>query len=408
VKSEEKLPEKKPEVVPEKHSYRYVKSEEKLPEKKSDVVPEKHSYRYVKSEEKLSEKKPEVVPEKHSYRYVKSEEKLPEKKPEVVPEKPNKASKVDVEWKTSLHTANLGVNIPKIELAGPPRVMILFGIDGSQSMEKEGRLRAVTTTLIDTLIPQALEKIKGVTGAKIAFNIFTFNKKAEEILPPTELTEQSQKQIAEKLRKITLNGGTDIFSSLSSIIQQIGKQERDKTLKEVVVILTDGEDKIAGKDPAPIHAAFNALKAETFAIGIGQEHQRETLKAIIPNKENYIDASKGGEEIKKGLEKIYNQVVVFSCPVTLTSSDLNADQVKIDGQPCAQKNGLLDCVLGEACEGKPLMKTIKISRKNLKAPLDLSKVSLQLKIPTHAGIEEIPLQWNPSPVMDPAILNRAK
>jgi hypothetical protein len=238
------------------------------------------------------------------------------------------------------------------------------------------------------------------------FNLFSFNKKDEEILPPTQLSLESQKQFQDKL-KITLCGGTDIHASLNSIVAKILKQKRDTTLKEVVVILTDGDDKIEGKDFTAIHETLASLKAETFAIGIGAEHKKENLLKIVTNEKNYIDASKGGDTIKEGIEKIYNQAIVASCPVTLTSSDLTSEQVKVDGQPCPQKDGPLHYELGQVNAGEPLARQIKINRKGLKAPVDLSKVSLQLHIPVSGGqVEEIPLKWSPSPIMDPAILNR--
>ena len=183
----------------------------------------------------------------------------------------------------------------------------------------------------------------------------------------------------------------------------------NKTGSHTLILLTDGEETFPDKDLAVIHKQLALSKTELFAIGIGKDHNKETLGKITTSKEKgfrgtYFDTT-GVETIESAVAKAYQQTVSSFHDLVLTTPNLPPDTWSVIDTPIVTYNEQSSCLLGPLATGKKLVKTIKIHGAKLPDSLDLSSVTFELSFTDPKGKKAtVTLPWNPNTILNPEIL----
>ncbi len=308
-----------------------------------------------------------------------------------------------IELKSSLNFAKLTITNP-INKPSPPNVRLIFCIDQSGSMSPEERGGAVKKGL-NNVLEEAQKVVKNTRGAKIGIALTGFTEISEVIASMTYLSSdpnnKNSEALKQKIQTLHFDGTTNILAGLKGATQELDKIAKTGLAKYVVVLLTDGED-TADNQFSSIHQIFVSKSAQLFAIGIGKEHKKDTLKQIANVKGGtYIDTTAGQYTIESAISQIYQQAIASFDELELSAPQLDSTAWSVRERKV--ENGT--CKLGALSEGKALQSLIRINEEQLKAPLDLSTVAFTLTFKDPRGINgTVSLPWNPTTIIDPAIV----
>jgi Mg-chelatase subunit ChlD len=320
----------------------------------------------------------------------------------------NRPQLPDVEFDTSLNFAELTIKIPK-EKSTPPNVTLTFCVDMSSSMKPDERAGEVKRAL-KTLLDNAQQVVTRSAEAKISIAITGFTDTSTLITQPTALASTSKKseEIKKQVEALQFNGSTDILDGLAGTVQELKKMAKaNRQASHYVVLLTDGEDNSCSeKKLQALQKEIASTSAKLFAIGIGQRHSKEILKAIATDNGfdgTYIDTTTGKDTIANTIAAIYNQAISSFQELELSCS-LAADTWSVNGKSSRTEKEQSKFLLGTLEEGKTLTSHIVIHGNKLKEFLDLSTVFFNLSFKDPKGRNgQIKLHWNPTPIVDPAI-----
>jgi Mg-chelatase subunit ChlD len=343
-------------------------------------------------------------------RYIrKNRPQPPPVRKEPIVEKP-KFDMPRVSLASTLDTARLDIEIPQ-GIPAPPNVTLTFCIDTSGSMDVIERSGAVKKGIRDVL--DSAEQIVNTRGAQISLAIIGFDSSATVIIPITKITRAGSgasavQPIKDQLERVRFNGATDIIRGLSRGAEElIAMSQTHRGAFHTIVLLTDGDDKVDGRLD-DIHKVLAKASAKLFAIGIGQEHKKETLEQIANGRARgvngtYIDTTVAGNTIEGAISTIYNQAIASFREFQLTAPSLSPNAWSVVNVP--KKDGEPQCDLGSLAEGSTITRHIRIHGEKLKAPLELSTVAFSLSFIDSKGQQgSVSLPWNPNTVVNPAIL----
>ncbi len=315
-----------------------------------------------------------------------------------------------VKMVSSLDAATLHIENPK-EKPLPVNATLIFCIDTSGSMDSDERIGAVKSAL-NKVLDHAQSVVNGCPAAQISFEIIGFNTAWSVIAPLTNLTdgdkESKMQAVKKQITALTPSGYTKILAGLDKASQDLTTTRSQGS--RTIVLLTDGNDSIDQGELSNIHARIASAGASLFAIGIGKEHKKATLKQIVTSKAGsfkgkYIDTTAGKETIKGAIAAIYGQAIASFSELELSATGLGQGTWTVIGAPTGQTT----CSLGPLSNGSALNKVIKINSDSLPASLDLSTVTFYLTFRDPKGRKgKISLPWNPTTIIDPAIIKAAR
>lgn len=310
-----------------------------------------------------------------------------------------------VELKTTLNQGVLSIQVPK-EKHNPPNVTLTFCIDMSGSMNNDERGGAVKKAL-NGVLKNAQKIVCDLPGTHIAIAITGFKENATLITPITKLTSDEKKSsaIQSQISSLNFNGSTNILNGLELAVQEVEKASNANRLtNHFLLLLSDGEDEEQMKRLPSLQQRLKTISAKLFAIGIGKEHNKKTLKAIA-SKGTYIDTAAGQHTIESAVAEIYKQAISSFSSFQLTTEQLKPEEWIVLKTDHVKGQKQLTYDLGSLSEGKTFTKIIKICDDKLDAPLDLSFVKFKLTFVDPKGKKgEMELPWNPNTIIDPTIL----
>ena len=317
----------------------------------------------------------------------------------------NRPQMPDVEFDTSLNFATLTIKIPK-EKYTPPNVTLTFCVDMSSSMEPAERAGEVKKAL-KTLIDNAQRVVSRPEEAKISLAITGFTDTSKLITPPTPLTSTNGKseEVKNQVEALRTSGSTSILNGLTGAVEELKKLAKaNPQASHYVVLLTDGGDSCDQKRLSDLQKEIASLSAKLFAIGIGREHSKETLRQIANCQDGtYIDTTTGNDTIANTIAAIYNQAISSFQELELSSS-LAAGTWTVNGKFSVAEKEQSKFSLGTLEEGQTLKRHIVIHGNKLKNFLDLSKVFFNLTFKDPKGRKgQLQLDWNPTAFVDPTI-----
>lgn len=340
------------------------------------------------------------------------------------PKAPKKRNAIPLKMQTDMthDVARVTIKTPKIDLP-PPRVTLTFCIDKSGSMENARE--AAVKEGVSRVLQSAQRVVDTINGSSIEIAIVAFNDTAEVILKPTRITptEGGNSSIA-KIEKIVKSyqssGGTKIISGLRESITQLthltdGPSDRDHHL----ILLSDGDENIDTSDMVGIHHELGKLKANFHAIGIGENHKKQTLEKLANSNGKfvgtYIDTSdkENPITIEEAIEKIYNRAISPFKDMKLSAKQLEPGSWKLN-QTTSKKRG--QNRVGSECDIGPLMASssqvsyLKILVDKIRQnPFDLKTVKFDLTYEDPKGNKgKQSFSWNPNPLLDTDLIRLAK
>ncbi|MBP7075145.1 MAG: VWA domain-containing protein [Rhabdochlamydiaceae bacterium] len=320
----------------------------------------------------------------------------------------NRPQKPLVEFQSSLHYAKLSIQAPQ-RAPMPPCATLVFCIDTSGSMKPDERSGAVKKALND-LVAHAEGIIGSSPDANISIEIVAFDENARVITPLTRLEGNgANRSIREQIEAIQCGGGTRILAGLEQATQDLiaarGLGSR------TVILLTDGEDnQLNQKSLAAIHNRLIGANARLFAIGIGKEHSKNTLKAIVTHNSpgfsgTYIDTT-DGPTIQRAIDEIYKNAIKPFSGMKIACSQLPAGAWRANRLTSVQGDNQSEVNAGSLEEGDEIKVQIRIDYQSLDQPVDLQDLTFRLTFTDPNGrAGEVLLHWNPSTIIDPAIVN---
>ena len=310
---------------------------------------------------------------------------------------------------SSLNKATLSIETLKSEVV-PPNVTLTFCVDTSGSMQGE-REEAVKRG-VNRVLTSALRVIETINGAQIGIAIIGFSRSAYTICEPTQINSSNIDEIRRNLNEYRSNGGTKIINGLKEATTRVeGMARSNKNAGHTLILLSDGDEKLSQSKVDAIHTRLIAAKVRLFAIGIGEGHDKATLKKIAPEsgrfRGTYIDTTLRGKTIEGAIATIYEQAVAVFSSLVLSTAQLAAGTWSVDNVFSVRANKRSACQLGSFTEERGIVKTVQIHADRLREPVDLSGVSFKLAFTDPQGRKgTMSLPWNPGPIMDPKILNR--
>nr|NGX60171.1 hypothetical protein [Chlamydiota bacterium] len=262
-------------------------------------------------------------------------------------------------------------------------------------------------------------------GANIEIGIVGFNSTARTICKPIKVIPTTKKRgksavdaIREKLNGYSSSGGTNFLAGLQEATTNLeGMAKRNKEGVHALILLSDGKDeqgKLEEKKISLIHKRLAVIRAQLFAIGIGDEHSKETLKKIAPTtgkfRGTYIDTTLGVETIESAIGKIYSQTIAVFRNLVLRSPQLGGGTWSVLDNARSLTAGESGCELGPLSEEeKKMVRFIEIEGHKLPSPLDLSTVRFDLTFEDPRGRKgRLSLPWRPNTIIDPEIVSAAK
>lgn len=297
---------------------------------------------------------------------------------------------------------------------------LTFCVDLSSSMNEKGRSDAVKKALNDVLNNAQKVVNDKLSKTAIEIAIVGFNDKATVIAEKVKLVRNQgskENRVVEEVKRkidgLNFNGSTKIIAGLEEATKQlVGMAKRNKKGSHTLILLTDGEETIDANALKPIHAQLATNKVALFAIGIGQEHDKQTLAKITTSMQTgfqgtYIDTT-GIETIETAVSKAYTQALSSFNNLILTAPALKSLAWSVLHTPMTKDKDGLRCSLGSLAVGEKLVKIIKIHGSELPAPLDLSSVMFELSFKDPKGRQgTMSLPWNPNTILNPEILSAA-
>jgi uncharacterized protein YegL len=320
----------------------------------------------------------------------------------------NRPQKPLVEFKSSIHLATLSIQAPQ-SVPVPPRATLVFCIDTSGSMNTPERSDAVKQALND-LVSHAEGVINNSPGAQISIEIVAFDENARVIAPLTLLEGNgANRSIREQIEAIRCNGQTRIFAGLEQASQHL--IAASSLGSRTVILLTDGEDKNLNVNTLEgIHNRLIGANARLFAIGIGKEHNKNTLQRIVTNNTpgfsgTYIDTT-DGPTIQGAIDEIYKNAIKSYSRMKIACSQLPAGSWHANRLKSVQGDHQSEVDAGSLEEGDEIKVKIRIDYQALNQPVDLNDVTFRLTFTDPNGrVGEVAMPWNPTTIIDPEIVN---
>lgn len=308
------------------------------------------------------------------------------------------AQKPDVKWQPTLNKGILQISVPKTEKK-PPNVNISFCIDTSGSMQgdREGSVKAGVNRVIDNA-----RGVMKVAGARIDMGAIGFNNKAHKISDPTSITKESDAGLKGRVDDYDSAGGTSIVAGINGSIQQLKEMAKaNKTGKNVLILLSDGQDNVSSGSVDKIRRQLGSVNGEIFAIGIGDSHNKTTLQEIA-GEANYIDTTQG-VSIEDAITRMYEVAIAKFSEMKLQLHGVPGNKWLM-GQTTSNAESKVD--LGALTEEDAgLRARVKIDSKSLDTDLDLRRVELELTYRDPRGIPgRIRLPWGPDTIIRPDVL----
>lgn len=313
-----------------------------------------------------------------------------------------------VKMESTLDVAKLQIEIPK-ELQAPINVTLTYCIDTSGSMKESGRIDAVKTALT-LVLKNAQTVVNESDGAKMRMTIVGFDSASRVILPITEVVKNGSVQTAlNTVTSLTCDGLTNILKGLDQAVQQLTVMAKaDQEASHTVILLTDGDSSVDKKQLESIHNRLAVVSANLFAIGIGKDHEQQTLKQIA-GKGTYIDTTQNNPTIEDAIATIYKQARSSFQQLSLSTEQLDAGTWSVEGKSSVLKEKRSVCDLETLPAGETRKAYIKIHREKISSDLDLSTVKFTLAFTDPKGRKgTLSLPWNPTPFIRPQILKGAK
>lgn len=276
----------------------------------------------------------------------------------------------------------------------------------SGSMKPDERAGEVKRAL-KTLLDNAQQVVTRSADAKISLAITGFTGISQLITPPTALTPTNGKseEVKKQVEALRYDGGTDILNGLAGAVEELKKLANENPqASHYVVLLTDGDCSCNANRLSSLQQEIASLSARLFAIGIGKEHSKPTLRQIANCQDGtYIDTTTGNDTIANTIAAIYNQAISSFQELELSSS-LAADTWTVNGKSSVVEKEQSKFLLGTLEEGQTLTSQIVIHANKLKNFLDLSKVFFNLTFKDPKGRKgQLKLDWNPTAFVDPDI-----
>jgi Mg-chelatase subunit ChlD len=181
------------------------------------------------------------------------------------------------------------------------RVSVALVIDTSSSMEEptgggQSKLKAAqeAATLFARLLDFAVDE-----AAVIGFDAKA--RVAQSLTRDVSLVESG-------IARLASGAGTNIAGGLRAASEELDR--RDATNYPVIVILTDGRASVDPELVVPAASEAMTRGAAIFAIGLGQEIDRDQLRQVASRPEWYFESADGDD-----LAEIYRSVAVsLPCP----------------------------------------------------------------------------------------------
>lgn len=319
-----------------------------------------------------------------------------------------------VKMQSTLNISKLSISVPK-ELRGIPDVTMTFCIDISTSMQNPGHTNAFTRiqdvqNAMEKMLRDAQTRVDE-GKALIRMAIVAFNDQPKTLIDPVSLAAQKNtvQKIVNTINGAAPEGGTELFLGLNAALIQLEKMAKSNSKsRHIMVLITDGEDnKILSQIPT-IHERLNKSGAEFFAIGVGKDHSRDTLKKITDRtkvKGAYIDTTEGLYTVDAAITKIYVEALSTFNHIELTCPQLKAGTWTVSNNTSKDTDGFSTFDLGTLSEGETRELKIEIKGKKLAGTLDLSTLKFLLTFTDpkgKKGYQYIP--WQASTIIDPALL----
>ncbi|GMN19309.1 hypothetical protein TIFTF001_045165 [Ficus carica] len=192
-------------------------------------------------------------------------------------------------------------------------VDIVAILDVSKSMNEEdkiGKLKIAVQFLIQKLSP--IDRL----------SVVTFSTESKRLFPLRQITNNSQKEIIEKINALEVNGATNMADGLKTGLEVL----RDRRLKNgrlgAIMLMSDGEQTIELGDAGHVDQLDN-FPVHTF--GFGSDAKPEVLKEIA-------EKSKGGtfSDVRdhNNLSKAFSQCL--GGLLTVVVKDLNLTIAQVD------------------------------------------------------------------------------
>ncbi len=272
-------------------------------------------------------------------------------------------------------------------------------------MDEEGRIEAVKKALI-AVLEDAQKAVDG-SFAKIRIAVGGFDKDWRSIVPITKVMpkENSIQAAKQQIANLRCSDSANILEGLKGALGQLKDMAvKDQKASHRLILLTDGQDNnYDEKKLLSIHKTFSKTLAKFFAIGIGEEHNRNVLEKIVSRCGRYINTEKGGEAIESAISSIYQQSIASFQEVILATSQL-APVVWSNNNTCSSASGEGEsiCNWGNFSEGEKRTLYIRIDPCQLQSSLDLSKVFFNLRFLDPRGKKGcLRLPWKPNSVINP-------
>lgn len=311
-----------------------------------------------------------------------------------------KLREVSVDLKSTLNLATLSVRALKRKQK-PINVMLTIVIDKSGSMNG-ARQKAVVKAICD-ILESSKDLIRAPKNAKIRIAITAFNGQAESIQEMVQLSSSNIESIRKKVEAIRSEGNTAIIKGLQDGLKEV---EKVKNCEHTLIVLTDGEDQQLSLGIEAIQERFASAKVKVFAVGIGGDHNKESLRKLVDSSGSkfegkYIDMTQRTSTIADVVADIYAQAISshhlhLIAPLEPGTWSM-AGRESVKGSIPHQSS----CDMGLLSEGEEKTLEIRIHPDKLTTPIDLSKLAFTL---SNASGQSLRLPWSGNTIIDTDVI----
>ena len=297
------------------------------------------------------------------------------------------------------HYAKLTIEMPKVK-PSPPKLTLTFCIDKSASMigDRERQVKEGIQGVLD----HARNVVESQEGAEVVISAVTFCTSAQIICSPKTINKKTIGQIKTDLN-YSSGGGTTILAGLKKATEVLEQAEAEYPgSTHVLIFLSDGEGSCS--EIQDIHMRIDAVRARLFAIGIGEEHSKDTLRQIASKEENYIDTTQEGKTIVEAVSGIYKQALATFDNLILSTSQLPAGSWSAGKKKSQAFEGGSYCNIGklEEKQKERLTTNIQIHPEKLTKPFDLKDLTFTLSFADPRNQEgALQLPWNSNTFINP-------
>ena len=160
-------------------------------------------------------------------------------------------------------------------------VSIVIDTSGSMgSTNSDGR------TVLETVVQEGITEIlesqtePNPDGSKNVIDIITFNSDVNTIINDIECTENSIKEIKNKLSDLSASKTTALCSAICQAINRLDEKSSSEDTK-CIVILTDGQENSSDVSNMPVNFSLSSKSPRQFTKELIQEKQNNGWKIIF-------------------------------------------------------------------------------------------------------------------------------